>query len=335
VSIGGSFSSMTIDATNDAAEFLFQAEEDATITHLGFRYTSKGAGTPPLYTIALKDVTSSGVPGSTTYASGTFTPPNDTSWDGTFQWVALSASYAVARGTLYAITISTAGTPNSDQFTLTMGATANFPLAILNNAGSRTDQTVQPIYGYRSSSKRYGNPIQSFNTAVSYNSGSTPDERGIVFTLDAGVSDTFNVLGVNTPVTVASTTLGINFSLETTGGTVLQSENFPKGAINTASARGTSIYFDESTLADLAFGTKYYLWIGSDNATSITIRTLGFASADDAAAVCSRGAFASVTRTDGGAATEDATTLILADLIISDITEAAGGGGTSVFLVEG
>jgi hypothetical protein len=329
-----SVTSITIDATGDAAEWVFQAEEDATITDIGFRYTTKGAGAPPLYTAALKNVTS-GVPGSTTHASGTFTPPNDATWNSTWQWIALGSSFNVTRGTKYGITISTAGTPNSDLFGLAMptGFTSyNFPCAILNNNGTRARQTGVPLFAYRSASKTYGFPGLTF-TNVSYNDGSSPDEHGIAFTLDAGIGDTYQISGVHLIAAVSSVVGNVTASLETTGGTVLATATLAKVEINSTTRRVVRFLFT-GTLPSLSFGTEYYLYFKSDDANNFQPSSITLPASADADAMPGGAQFAYVTRNNGGSATEDATRRLIADLILADITEPVGGG-TSVFLVEG
>src|SRR3990167_2686468 len=67
-----------------------------TITHLGFRYGLR-TGTPPTYRVSLQALGGAAKPTGTVLgggspASATFTPPADTTWDTTWQWVALTNS---------------------------------------------------------------------------------------------------------------------------------------------------------------------------------------------------------------------------------------------------
>jgi hypothetical protein len=327
--------SITIDQTGDAAEWVFMAEEDDTITHLGFRYSAKGAGTPPQYTIALKDVTS-GSPGSTTFASNTFTPPNDSSWNGTWQWIALSSSYAITKNTKYSITISTAGTPNSDIFGVAMPtgvAVYNWPAAIVNNNGSRSRQSQVPLFAYKSATKTYGFPAATF-TNVSTNDSSLPDENGIAFNLDGGIGDTYQIAGAVIIAAVSATTGNVNVSLETTGGTVLATGALTKADIS-STARRLVRFLLNGTLPTLSFGTEYYLWFKSDDTANFQPSSFNLPAAGDANPIPGGSMFAYVTRDNGGSPTKDTTRRMIADLILADLTEPVGGGSTYVFNLEG
>lgn len=325
--ITGSVNSHTIGATTSQAEWVFAALEDATIVDLGFRYTSKGAGTPPLYTISLQTV-SGGNPSGTVLASGTFTPPNDSSWNGTFRWIALSSSVNITRGTRYAIVISTSGTANSDQFTingLSPGPTYNFPIGISNTTGTRSRQNGgAAIFGYRSTTRTYGYPLAG-GVTLSYNTSTSPSDFGFSFNIPSSLWSTYQVSGVAGLISVSNTTGNAIFTLETTGGTVLQSVTVPKAEINGTSRRNTYIIFPGSPVT-LNSGTEYYLFMRSDDTNNVGCGTADFAADADAAAMFGGSNFALVSRTGGGAVTKTTTRRIAMDLIISDITPPTGGG---------
>lgn len=328
-----SLGTFTIDQTTDALEFVFAAEEDATVTHLGFRYSAKGAGTPPQYTIALKDV-ASGVPGSTTHASGTFTPPNDATWNGTFQWIALSASYAVARGSQYAITISTAGTPNSDLFNTNINVTNAGPRLITNNNGTRTLGSTTPIYGYKSASAVYGLPVQTISTVTYQDTTAVADEYGIKFSLPAGIADTYKVAGVRLYRPAFSNDLILTL-YDADGSTVLQQITiaYPLQSMG-GGQRNQDWFFDEATLAALACGSQYRLTVRHSGATG-SLYNLEQASAADFGAWPGGTDFVETKRVDNGAWTDTATIRPFIDLILADITEPTGGGGGIAVLTGG
>src|SRR5690349_18160435 len=91
-----SFYNQVIDsggASIDRIAHVLQLPAD-TWTHVGFRYGAR-TGTPVQHKTGLQTPDASGNPDGTylgggSPASGTFTPPADATWDGTWQWVALA-----------------------------------------------------------------------------------------------------------------------------------------------------------------------------------------------------------------------------------------------------
>src|SRR4051794_40309133 len=88
----GTFSASNtgIAASGSAIEWIFQADQAMIISRVGFRYGAR-TGTPPTHRISLQGVDqASGIPDgvikvSTGPCSGLFTPPANTSWDGTWR----------------------------------------------------------------------------------------------------------------------------------------------------------------------------------------------------------------------------------------------------------
>src|SRR5688572_26797065 len=158
---------VSLDASNDGVGWVFQANSADAITHLGFRYGAR-TGTPPTYRISLQSPTAAGglpdgtVLGGGSPASGTFTPPADATWDGTWQWVALTNSYTPSRGQLLVSAIEhSSGTVDGSNFSsFTRQVTGfrmddGFPYSCILTAGTWAKSTM-PCFGYRTANGRYG-----------------------------------------------------------------------------------------------------------------------------------------------------------------------------------
>lgn len=340
-----------IDASTDRAEWIVQAPEAATITHLGFRYGLR-TGTPVQHKISIQGVTTStggGIPDGTikgggTPASGLFTPPASTAWDGTMQWVALDNSYAVARGEFIAIVIEPVGTPdvsNMGSFTVAYSGPPNarqaLPYAISNNAGSRTRSLNQPVYGYKSASKVYGTLYQSFTQSTYSVETAGADEWAMWFQLDSGYGDTFRVVGLRALIQTPAATKSLLVNLYS-GTTVLQNITWDTDVVVAVGSvnRNFEIYFDETSLTDLSFGTEYRLGFApQDTSSAFALTAMYVSTAAELAPYPGGGDIYISKRVDSGAWTDETNGRLLVDLIIDDWTEPAGGGGGGTGISRG
>src|SRR5262245_6559267 len=99
--LNGGFGTLALNQSTDTMEFIWDSYDNGlVISRLGFRYGTR-TGTPPTYRISLQGVDGSGLPDGTikgggSPASATFTPPADTSWNSTWQWINLSNTYTTA-----------------------------------------------------------------------------------------------------------------------------------------------------------------------------------------------------------------------------------------------
>lgn len=327
------FSSFTLDGTTDQLEWVFQADDAITITHLGFRYGAR-TGTPPTFIISLQGVDGSGNPDGTikgggSPASATFTPPADATWDGTWQWIALANSFTVARGDMLAIVIAySSGTingSNSSAITarLTNLAVPASPYVITNNAGSRTRGAVQPIFGYKSATRAYGYPLETI-TVTAFSSDSTPDEYAMKFTVPTGWGSSLAVLGVQFPIQAYDAAKTLQVTLyDTDGTTVLQRITLDSDYLRGLLAVGrATVLFDEVTLSALTIGSAYRVGLAPQETASNfqPYRLQVDAAADwDAWPFAQQAALS--TRTDAGAWTDDTTQRLQMDLLLADITE--------------
>lgn len=343
ISVTPTFVNFSLDASTDTLEVMFQAREACTITHIGFRYGVR-TGTPPTYIASLQSVSATtglpaGILGGGSPASVTFTPPADTTWNGTWQWVTLANSYTCTRGEILAIVIAySAGTINGSNFssftmTLNWNCRKRWPTAVQNNAGVRAggDNNL-PVWGYKSSTTTYGCPIKAAPTDT-FSSNTTPDEKGILFTLPAGYAATFKILGVDVGINLAAA--GGTFTLklyDTDGTTVLQTLPVDVDQLDRAQNLGGQVFtliFDETTLSTLTFGSAYRVTLEATSVgLSLAITALQVDASNDRTAFSGGTQFQLTQRTDAGAWTEDATQRPMIGLILDDLTEPSGGGGS-------
>lgn len=332
------FNNFTIDQAADKLDFLFQQPEAATITHLGFRYGVR-TGTPVQHKISLQGVDANGNPDGTilgggTPASGTFTPPADATWDGTWRWIALDNSIATTRGQFLSIVIEPVGTPdagNNSAFTAftATGFRGGNPYVIQDNNGTRTrQQSATPVYGLKSSTKAYGLPA-SAATVTLYSNNSTPDERGVRFLFPSTWGSTYKIVGVRFFCTPGASGKSILVSLYD-GTTTLQDVTLDTDFDVQAGGSGRikEAYFDETTLSTLNFGTAYRVaFAPTAGSVSFGLQTITVDANADLSAYPGGIECYESTRTDAGAWTDNNTVRPFVELIIDDWTVSGGTSG--------
>lgn len=342
--LNGGFTSLTLDegtgtpATSDSIEFIFQAQAAATISRLGFRYTLR-TGTPPTYKISLEGVDGSGradgtIKGGGTPASATFTPPADTSWNSTWQWINLDNSFVVARGDELAVRITwSSGTingSNCSSFTAANGCLrtpGGKPYAVTYNATGTvtTRQSNLLCIGYGSTTVAYGYPVAT-SAFVTINSGTTPDELALLFTVPSGLASTVQIAGAEIwVVTMTAATTHKLILYDTNGTTVLQTYTFDSDHVQATTNQATRIMFNDVTLASLNVGSTYRLAVQPQAATSIQLFTYDFGAAADQAPWPGGQQMQYSTRTDAGAWTDLATRRPMIVPILADISHLASG----------
>ncbi len=334
------FTNFSLNQTTDQLEVIFQAPAAITITRLGYRYGAR-TGTPPTYKISLQGVGTDGNPdgaikGGGSPASKTFTPPADTSFNALWKWNTLDNPYTCARGEYLAWVIAySSGSVDASNlssftaFSQNLTGAANLPFAIQNDAGSRTRQpSGPPVFGYGSSTQAYGTPMQAALTQ----SITSTTEAGLAFTLPAGWGSTYQVNGVRVFCTLAAgqtltATLYTATSISDTN--ILQQVTLDTDAVAAAATVGfVDIYFDETTLTDISYGTPYRLSLSVGSGTN-NVSGLTCAVAADCEAWHGGQVFGSTSRA-GGNWTDDATSHPFIDLILADITVPSGSGGIIV-----
>lgn len=329
----------TLDQATDQFEIIFQAEEAATITQLGYRYGAR-TGTPPTYKISLQGVDGNGNPDNTIKNTGasskTFTPPADASIDGTTVYQTLTTPYTCTRGEKLAMVIAydsgTVSAAACSSFTaVNVGGSISassdgYPYFIQNDAGVRTrPQVITPCYSYKSASKTYGTPLQTMTT-YTLTQASTPDEVALAFQLPTGWTGSYQVKGVGVTCNVtAAKTINVNLY---SGTTVIQGPlAIDTDHIQAAGAQKFCWFcFQDTTLATLSPGVTYRIGFQPQDAAGNEVfyaYTQGSAS-DWQAYPLSTNQWVS-TRTDAGAWTDDLTSRLEGAIFLKDITAPSPG----------
>lgn len=260
-------------ASIDRAANAIQYPWADAITHCGFRYGLR-TGTPVQHKIGLQGVDGSGNPDGTykgggSPASGTFTPPADTTWNGVWQWIALANSYTPATpGEDLAIVIEPVGTPdgsNNSSFTYILTGTGQagrigHPYGLTqSNAGVWTHVAGSPFFGVKSATRMFshGGAASAFYTTTM---GTNGHRQALRFKLASGWGSTFKVIGVRwlitTPIPGQTYKLGL-WEGTTEHQVVTRDSDFTQVATATSWAFFET-YFDDAPVT-LNYGTAYYI----------------------------------------------------------------------------
>lgn len=343
LSSSGGPTSKTLQAIGDYAATICQAEEDATITRVT-GYVNARNGTPGTTRVGIQSVsTTTGLPTGTWLGSVDLTT-DATNFPATSakEWT-LSTNATVTRGQYYAIVVSAlSGTWNTATDNLQLyvyqgtgvgPSLAVFPYNydVINGvAGAKTTLAILPCLGCGSSTTQYRIAHKPASIG-SWNSGSTPNQRGIKFKLPASTSTSFKIAGVRMAVGPTNSASTWDLNLYDASNTVLQNRSFTnQEAFNVATLLIRDYYFDESTLTALSPNTDYRIAIQATSATLGCMTYIELSSATDcSSAFIPGGTYHATTRTGTGAWTDTTTAWFPMQLIIDDLTASAGG--TSVY----
>lgn len=335
-----SFNNHTVDASTEGIGFLFPALDLNPITHIGFRYGAR-TGTPPTYIAAIESpVDTTGMPDGTVLgggspASGTFTPPADTTWDGTWQWIALDNAYTpMARGQwLFGTIRYSSGTidgSNCSSFTSDMSSAISsnaLPYSVRNTAGTWASQGAVPLGGFRTASTRYGHVVQSIYTT---RSASTIGHRVALEFVMPNIMTSFTLPKFRFAGSIAGSSSGRTpiLGLWSSAG-ALQHVTLDSD-IGRATSTGFSLYdlpFDEAVLSTLTPGTTYYCGLEVADATNggVLINGINVASSDDLLAHAGGTAWRLATY-DGSSWTSVTTMRPFAEFMLGDVVASSGGG---------
>lgn len=325
----------------------FFARDTNAITHLGFSYSVR-TGTPPTYRISLQGIDAATgnpdgtVKGGGSPASATFTPPADTSWNSTWQWIALSNSYTPTIGEELAFVVDyssgTVNTSNAGTFNVRFGTGVGlnqpcyFPV-LTQTAGSWSKMAALPAFGVRTASTRYGNiATGGYNTR----SASTVGHRvAIKLQIPSGVftSATVNKIWFAGSLASAAGKNPLFKIWDTDGATVLFSRTLDSDKC-ASPASAYQQYFLSGIGQSLNAGSNYYAGLEVADAVNAGVLINGVQLAE-AADRDSWGAGTSVCLStyNGSAWTDDATVSPFMQIFFNDIT--AAGGSSQSYVIGG
>lgn len=334
----GSATNHVVDASNEGIAWAFQAANADAIAQVGFRYGAR-SGTCPVYSITLEGIDGSGNPDGTDVGGGsptlvTFTPPADTTWDGTWRWLTLTNAYTPTRGQkLMAVVRYSSGTidgSNNSSFTRSIAnvfSPNGFPYHNNNSGGTWVAATTGMTFGWRTASNRYGWIGTSvYNTATANTAG----HRSLMhFTLPSGEASTFKLLGFRGQFKWGAAAGSAKGVLLDSSGSVIQDVTFDADQAGTNTG-GYQVFFDESSLTSLSYGTKYYVGIECVSGTC-GLRGVNLAEAEDRECY-PNGLNRGLGTSSGGAITDNNLVLPSIELILDEITAPSGSGGGGVII---
>lgn len=327
---GGSlgFTNFLIDSTSDKLAFITQIYGNENITKVGFRYGAR-TGTPPQYKVSIQGLDTNGDPDGTVLgggspASATFTPPADTTWDGTWREITLDNAYTPSRGQFMALVIEASGSPDaSNNSSFTQNVTQmqpnalRFPNARTDTGGGWTEIGGFPIFSIAGATRYNGNPFVDISSTQMSTIG---DRAALKFTLDGSWGDTFKVLGAWMTATSGASGL-IKLGLWNAAGTALMETSVDVDVFNTAGPNIMQLLFDDAPV-ELNYGTAYYLGLEKDTANVLIFHYDG-GGVNNNSLAWSGGTNFILSTWNGTSWTDDTDQRPMVNPIFDDITEPA------------
>lgn len=328
-----SMTTVPLDAAGDRVAWIWMADHSDTINALLFRYGAR-TGTPPTYRISLQGVGGDGMPDGVIAQSATFTPPADTTWNGTIRAITIT-DQAITRGTLYAIVVDySSGTiDGSNNSTITqyagVGTNDGVPYHVVDTTGSWAKGAAgMAVFGLRSATSAYGRPFTGLsNTTLSAES----NRLCVKHAFPAGSGDTYKLRGVRVWLAAAAGGSMIG-GIWNAAGTAVATKTLDTDKQRSPGTGAQAIEFMFDTHPTLSFGTTYYYGV-ERSGTDIIVRNAAVAAAGDLACF-PFGAGACRSDWNGSAWNDTTTEVPPVELLFEDWAEPAGGAA-SVFIIEG
>jgi hypothetical protein len=325
--------SATLDAAGEYVSYVFSAREDMTISHVGFR-AGTATGSPTIE-VRIETVDASGLPSGTLWATNT-NGTTGTITSNTDVLQALTASASITKGQVFCVMMKYAsGTSQIIQHTnnCVVGSPSSLPYQVINT-GTPTKSTL--------SAQSANIALGSSSTTFYYVPGAMP--------ISASAAGTFNntnsakrglrfVIPMNCRAVglrnFQNTSVGdFNAVLYNDAGTELSSSSTAyDGDHNSAANNGVGYYYFDNPVT-LTAGTAYRIAIEPSSATNANVWTLTLPSSNYFTATPARStavyaSFATATWTDS------TTQLPVMDLLIDQVDDGSGSGGTTVVGVIG
>lgn len=328
------FTSFLLDASGEKYAVVMQAPKTGSIRKVHFRTAT--VTTPTDTDVRLETVsTANGDPTGTlfgtttnvTVASGSIT--SDT-------WVttgALTADASVTRGDIFAVVIAPSGSPNYNIAGAITSAGANQHIPYTDHFTSAWAKgNTPPVIAVEYSDGSFAYtpwclPASAINKHT-INTGTTPDEIALKFTLPAPV----RVSGLWLSADHDGDMDAILYSSD--GSTVLASVSLDKDIRRSASFFG-SFRLMFATQVSLSASTVYYLALKPTSVTSINIYSFDVASAGVLDAVGGGQDMHYAAQTDAGGFSATTTRRPFWGLVIDGIDDGAGSGGGAGPLIGG
>lgn len=351
------FSAVALNGTSDVQGMVCVAEENMTITKVGVIPTSR-TGSPGNVAggcrlgIVYIDATTGFPAAPAVWANGTFSGAAGTAYQdfnattltvGSFLEATLTTSVTITKGTVFGIMIDAlAGNwDTGNLLNIVRGTNNSYPykrfpygFQIITTAYEMAN-TAHPVFYYKSSTKTYGYPYQSF-TGVNVASNGTPDEFGMYFRMPTNTCSTYKVKGMRLGFVPG----GSNFDVllyDTDGSTVLHSVTVDGNILHPTNGAAFDFEFASTTLSTLNAGSFYRLVVRPSTLTAMgSVQYATFPVAADKLAILPDASDVQYTsRADAGAWTEVDNRLWTMQALIVDMTAPTSSGGLASNPVAG
>lgn len=329
--------SFSMNASTRLNAGVITAVKDLTLARIGVTHTAT-TGTSPTYRVSVQALNSSGQPDGTVLGGGS---PASKSFNPTsLGWAAashniltLDNTVSISRGVNYGLVVDyVSGTIDGSNFTSfgqTLAAPDNGLPYALDFQASWTKRTGLPLFSYGSLSELYGYPVAT-SASQTYTSAGT-NEYGVCFTLPTTVGSTYKLYGVNVLYSPPTSTGTYAIKLYSGSGaadtSTVQTSTGRVGLVTGSTNRRQVLLFS-GTLATLTTGQPYRFAILAETANNNLLYYTDFTNAADVASMTHADA-AYWTHRAGGNWTDVTTRLPFIELLISDVTQPSGGGGTA------
>lgn len=315
-------SSTTVDAAGEYMAAIFQAPKTGNISKIGY-FAATATGSPAV-DVRLETVAGTGLPSGS--LKGTNTNGSSSPLSNTWNWVTLTSAAAVTKGDyLAAKVLYSSGTSlliNHWEANTNAPSALAFPYSA-RNTGSPGKTTFFPAFAvqYDDGSIPFTGMLPFSNTTLSQNinSGSTPDEKGIKFTVP------FSCKCVGAAFRQDSSATTFTVKLYDGSNTLLESVASIDSEFSVSTGGEVIALWD--TEVTLTVGATYRLTLLPDAGTNIIIYRATVDASATREAWPGGTAFQSTERTDAGAWTDTATEIPFISLLLSALDDGAGGGG--------
>lgn len=344
------FSAVAVNGTSDFQGMVCAAEENMTITKVGVIPSGRTGSPGNVATgcrlgIVYIDATT-GFPATTpVWADGTFSGAAGTAYQdfnatsgittGVFLEATLTTPVTITKGTIFGILFDpVSGTwDTSNLINIVRGVNTAYPYKRFPYGFEITGSvyamanTAHPIFMYKSSTKTYGYPYQSF-TGVNVSNGSSPDEFGMYFRIPTNTCSTYKVSGLRLGFVPGPADFDV-LLYDTNGSTVLHTLAVDGNIMHTGNGAIFDFNFNDTTLSTLNAGSYYRLVVRPSTATNMgSVQYATFPVAADKEAILPNNADVQYTsRANAGAWTEVDNRLWTMQALIVDMTAPTGGGG--------
>lgn len=331
----------TLDASGEYITYVVTARENMTLSHIGFR-----AGTvanAPTVDVRIETVDGSGIPSGTLWnLNGTGANPSGTSGTVTTNSnpiVALADAAIIVKGDVFAVKILWGGVATSSIIVQHIvgwsppAGVSNLPYTVINTTGSAvkaSPSTATVAFG--SSLTTFYNVLGSVPTsAVTSNSqfnNTNSAKRGLKFVAPMNA----RAIGMRwVPFTAVG---NYNAVLYDTSDNVLATVSMD-GDVTAASGNAPIAVYWTSAYSITA-GTTYRIAIEPTSATNVNVGTVTLPSSDYySASPASASSTATYTTQVSSTWTDSTTQLPIMDLIIDQVDNGAGIGGSSPRTIGG